>query len=1263
MLNYMYLNDVVNFTCNPGYDLDGDSSLTCLAGGTWSANPPVCRAVQCHVLTNPANGEVIGSNPYTYGDEVRFECNSGYSLVGAASLTCRADGQWDGSPPMCEGCPVSGYVSFDRVCYKAFSERKTYHNARQTCAEDRGLLAMPKDSAANDFIASLQHGSESRWLGLTDAINEGRWVFENGRIVRSSEYINWNIAEPNGHYNENCAALYPTTGNPWIDISCSEYLVFTCQLDKECRNHLGLESGAIPDGSITASSNWNNWQTTKFGRANRVIDYGAWLAAHNTVGAWLQVDLGEPKRVTGTIIQGRHTIDQWVTSYKLQFGVDWISWTTYADNGSETIFPGNTDRITPVTNLLATPVVAQYVRFVVQTWYQHISMRVEVLGCRINSQCNTLANPTNGAVSGSRFYGGAVTFTCNEGYNLDGASTLTCLADATWNGDPPTCEVVQCASPTAPTNGAVESSNVYMHEAHFSCNSGYAISGSSIATCQADGTWSEGYPTCTDIDECAFRNRVCGQNMICTNTNGSYQCSCPVGYSLDIVSSSCEDIDECAIENGPCNQICRNEVGSFQCSCGSGYVLNTDQRRCDDVDECIEDPSICGHYLAVCTNNIGNYECTCRQGYVMMAGGCQDVDECAVGESNCGQDAICQNTEGSYLCTCNDGFIGDGTLCTEMPTTAVATTKTLTTTMVTTPEPETSHPDTTNSPLHSTTSATLRTDKSSTQWQEETTLNQVTTQKTVKHPSTTDTIGFGNGDQIDLNTLTSTPTVRTEPETTAPDASKVPGFWPGLLDLVNGQAEPGDIQQYLNDDDEHEESRLTEALEMVYSQSSDIDSAEKVELLAKATDMLLTSSGELNLKDQATGGFIIGKMAKSIEELSENGASFPQLKPAASAIVDTVSTLVEARVKEEEEDTIKDESHLLPPRKRKAYKEKLEKERLGKKEKQWKLQKESMSALMEQIDHVASALLSSSVVPESATLGKKTVQLAIKKESELGEEPLSLPAGKVDFPTDDALLPFTSSSDVGWKVTGFNDNPYIWDRSAGDIKSSVVDVTLGDAEGKEIPVNGLSEAITIVLQNRPEMFRVGHLVNYKHYDNDTMAFRDFQALENATYGVTLTVRTAGFIEEAKVYGKLGGDPNDVDHDFSKFLSWEDFDITEYEGNKNFTAFIVIPVGKVNNGRGHYTIGLLIDECLLRPCKYSTDIVRISCRYWDSEDNAWKGDGCKVSPKTNRKETVCLCDHLTPFGADIVRVPTRDPSYSRSEVVLHDDDSMVCLDDQ
>ena len=44
------------------------------------------------------------------------------------------------------------------------------------------------------------------------------------------------------------------------------------------------------------------------------------------------------------------------------------------------------------------------------------------------------------------------------------------------------------------------------------------------------------------------------------------------GYSLDI--------NECATNNGNCNQICTNTVGSFLCSCTAGYMLNADGRTC-----------------------------------------------------------------------------------------------------------------------------------------------------------------------------------------------------------------------------------------------------------------------------------------------------------------------------------------------------------------------------------------------------------------------------------------------------------------------------------------------------------------------------------------------------------------------------------------------------------------------------------------------------------------------------------------------------------
>ncbi|XP_078696106.1 putative carboxypeptidase X1 [Branchiostoma floridae x Branchiostoma belcheri] len=151
-----------------------------------------------------------------------------------------------------------------------------------------------------------------------------------------------------------------------------------------------MESGDIPDDSITASSFWSVGREPYRARLNGVAGAGAWAARFNTIGEWLQVDLGEMMNVTGTIIQGRyHNYDQWVTSYKLQYSVDGLSWITCASSdGYEKVFPGNTDRNTPVTNLLDSPIAARYVRFLPQSWHDHMSMRVEVLGCSVDG-CET----------------------------------------------------------------------------------------------------------------------------------------------------------------------------------------------------------------------------------------------------------------------------------------------------------------------------------------------------------------------------------------------------------------------------------------------------------------------------------------------------------------------------------------------------------------------------------------------------------------------------------------------------------------------------------------------------------------------------------------------------------------------------------------------------------------------------------------------------------------------------------------------------------
>ncbi|CAH1268732.1 CSMD1 [Branchiostoma lanceolatum] len=89
------------------------------------------------------------------------------------------------------GCPMTHYVYYNGNCYKSFTEPRSRDEARQACASDGGILAMPKDSPTNSFLASLAEGVRGRWLGITDVNSDGQWEFEDGQTLTSSDYSNW----------------------------------------------------------------------------------------------------------------------------------------------------------------------------------------------------------------------------------------------------------------------------------------------------------------------------------------------------------------------------------------------------------------------------------------------------------------------------------------------------------------------------------------------------------------------------------------------------------------------------------------------------------------------------------------------------------------------------------------------------------------------------------------------------------------------------------------------------------------------------------------------------------------------------------------------------------------------------------------------------------------------------------------------------------------------------------------------------------------
>ncbi|CAG9791106.1 unnamed protein product [Diatraea saccharalis] len=119
------------------------------------------------------------------------------------------------------------------------------------------------------------------------------------------------------------------------------------------------------------------------------------------------------------------------------------------------------------------------------------------------------------------------------------------------------------------------------------------------------------------------------------------------------------DIDECEQHPALCEHgTCTNTFGSFVCTCGDGWALSEDEQRCVDIDECAV-PEVCGP--GVCRNMPGSYVCLCPEGYVPMPSNKECVD---IRQRQCylewdEETGKCSNAAGApqtrHVCCCSAG--------------------------------------------------------------------------------------------------------------------------------------------------------------------------------------------------------------------------------------------------------------------------------------------------------------------------------------------------------------------------------------------------------------------------------------------------------------------------------------------------------------------------------------------------------------------------------------------------------------------------------
>ena len=104
-----------------------------------------------------------------------------------------------------------------------------------------------------------------------------------------------------------------------------------------CQDALGMESGAISNGQVCASTEWDANHAAIQARLHFKSapgKAGSWSAKHSNLCQWLQIDLGNKHtKVTGLATQGRNGYGQWVTKYKVQYSDDGVNFQYYTEQG------------------------------------------------------------------------------------------------------------------------------------------------------------------------------------------------------------------------------------------------------------------------------------------------------------------------------------------------------------------------------------------------------------------------------------------------------------------------------------------------------------------------------------------------------------------------------------------------------------------------------------------------------------------------------------------------------------------------------------------------------------------------------------------------------------------------------------------------------------------------------------------------------------------------------------------------------------------
>ncbi|XP_016093957.1 E-selectin-like [Sinocyclocheilus grahami] len=520
--NFSY-DSQCEYSCEEGYELKGSSTTRCTSTTEWSSEPPTCELVQCQELISPQDGKMHCQHPigrFSYQSACEFICEEGYMLQASSSSTlfCGATGRWNHSQPTCEiiKCKPKDVTSPDHASVHCSHENFSYDSQCEYSCEEGYEL---KGSSTTRCTSTTEWSSKPPTCELVQCPElikpqKGQmqclpsmdifsyqstceFMCEEGYTLRDSSSSTL-FCGATGRWNHSQPTCEIIKCKP-EDVTSPDHAIIHCShpyenysYDSQCE--YSCEEGYELKGSSTT----------------RCTSTTEWSSKPPTCELVQCQELISPQ-------DGKMHCQHPIGRFSYQSACEFICEEGYMlqDSSSSTLFCGATGR------------------------WNHSQPTCEIIKCKPED----VTSPDHAIIHCSHpyenySYDSQCEYSCEEGYELKGSSTTRCTSTTEWSSKPPTCELIHCPAIDSHVNGELSctSSFKYGSKCSFSCAEGFHLQGASEISCTKAAKWSQEPPRCEAV-LCPQLSEPINGHMNCSSEEPTFGTfcifSCYEGHQLE----------------------------------------------------------------------------------------------------------------------------------------------------------------------------------------------------------------------------------------------------------------------------------------------------------------------------------------------------------------------------------------------------------------------------------------------------------------------------------------------------------------------------------------------------------------------------------------------------------------------------------------------------------------------------------------------------------------------------------------------------------